>query len=178
MNKKSAKRLIFVPLILLVLLCGTVFAYMFHQTNLQENQFTPASVSCVVHEQLNGTGEYTSGTHGADSKTSIKVENTGNIDCYIRVRFVSYWVNKDGQVMSKASEMPSIQVKNGWAAGSCDTYYYRSIVKPDTYTTELLAAPITLKTSEEGYFQVLEVFAEAIQSNPADAADQSWSLGS
>lgn len=174
MEVRVLKRLVCVLFAVLVLMCGTAFALMFRQTQLHENQFDTAFVACEVHEALDGSGDYTGGTQNANSKTGITVKNTGNIDAYLRVRFVSYWVDKDGNIVAKPSQMPDISVKSDWIAGSDHTYYYKSSVASGGFTAELLAAPIVLNTSAEGYLQVVEVFAEAIQSLPEKAATQSW----
>ncbi len=148
-----------------LILCGTVLAYMFRQTEYKDNEFTPATVSCNVLEEFDG-----------EQKTSIKVQNTGNIDAYLRVRFVSYWVDADGNIVAKPSSMPEISVATGWLKGSNDTYYYQSVVTPNNSTGELLSHPISLDKDENGYLQVVEVFAEAIQSDPANAVENSWKV--
>ena len=151
-------------------ICGTVMAYMYRQTEYKENAFTPVQVSCSVVEKFDG-----------ENKTSIQVKNTGNIDTYIRVRFVSYWVRKteDGsstEIVAKPSSMPEIVIAKGWIKGSDDTYYYCTPVAPGELTGEMLSSPIQLKEDENGYLQVVEVFAEAIQSKPSEAVTISWGV--
>lgn len=156
-------------LLLLVAVCGTVLAYMFKKTSIADNQFTPANVSCVVREVTDAS---------VTEKTSIKVENTGNIDAYLRVRLVSYWVQKTGEtteIVAKASQMPTFTTAEGWLKGSNDTYYYTKPIAPGALTPELLSTKITL-TEEDGYLQVVEVFAEAIQSVPTSAVTGSWQV--
>ena len=154
-------------LIVSLTLCGTVLAYMFRQTEYKVNEFTPANVSCEVLEKFDG-----------EQKTSIQVQNTSNIDAYIRVRFVSYWVDAEGKIVAKPSEMPTIDPASGWLAGTNNTYYYQSPIGPGGSTPNLLkeGTSITLKQDENGYLQVIEVFAEAIQSKPQDAAVNSWKV--
>jgi len=100
----------------------------------------------------------------------------GNIDAYIRLRFVSYWVNSEGKIVARPSQMPEISISGDWVAGSDGTYYHRQPVKPGEMTGELLAEKISLEISEEGYYQVLEVFADAIQSRPERAAKDKWGV--
>ena len=57
-----------------------------------------------------------------------------------------------------------------------DTYYYTKKVAPDAFTTTLLDSDITLRLSSEGYRQVVEVFAEAIQAEPDEAVTSSWGV--
>lgn len=166
--KKYRSILLVILLIASLALCGTVFAYMFRQTEAKNNQFIPAEVSCEVKEAFDGT----------DKKTSIKVQNTGNIKAYLRVSFVSYWVDSSGNVVSKPSVMPSFEIKDGWIKKSPteDVYYYTKPVAPTQSTDELLNSNITLTVDENGYLQVVDVFAEAIQSTPKDAVEGSWGV--
>lgn len=71
--------------------------------------------------------------------------------------------------------MPEIQVKDSWIKGSDHTYYYKLAVAPGASAAELLSAPVQLAT-EDGCYQVLEVFAEAIQSLPVKAVTESWKV--
>lgn len=164
--------IVIVEAIILVLLCGAVFAYMFSRTDYKENIFTPATVNCKVHEETDDK---------VTQKTSITVQNTGNIDAYLRVRLVSYWVrsNDEGgtEIVGKESDMPNVNLADGWLKGTNDTYYYQSPVAPGEMTGELLSGKIVLEADEEtGYLQVVEVFAEAIQSRPEDAVENSWKV--
>jgi hypothetical protein len=157
--------ILIITLVGALMLCGTVLAYMFRQTEYEDNQFTPADVSCDVVETFNG-----------ERKSSIQVQNTGNIDAYLRVRFVSYWVDTNGNIVSKPSSMPDITLADGWIKGSSNTYYYQDAVAPTELTDNLLASPIILEKDESGYMQVIEVFAEAIQSKPYSAVTDSWGV--
>lgn len=157
--------LIIVVLIATLVLCGTAIAYMFRQTEYEDNHFIPAEVSCEVLEAFDG-----------EQKTSIHVQNTGNIKAYLRVRLVSYWVDEDGNIVAKPSSMPEINMATGWIKGKENTYYYQEPVTPTEQTNTLLSSPIILKKDENGYLQVIEVFAEAIQSEPRKAVTSSWKV--
>ena len=166
-QKKIFRVILILALLIAVSLCGTVFAYMFRQTEVTENNFTPAEVSCEVVEVTNNP---------TTEKTSVKIQNTGNIDAYLRVRFVSYWVNDKGEVAPMASKiLDEITIRSGWIQGSDQTYYYSEAVAAGELTPELLAGPIALN-AEDGYTQVIEVFAEAIQSQPTNAVVNSWKV--
>ena len=176
MKKIMHNRALWVLLMIFMLLCGTAYALMFRQTKLIENQFETAIVNCEVHEVLDGSGEYIQGEQTTDSKKSITIKNTGNIDAYIRVKFISYWVDENGDIIAKASQMPTIRSASDWIAGSDNTYYYKKAVNPGAFTGEFLQEPMTLLISDEGYYQVVEVFADAIQSIPETAAGESWNV--
>ncbi len=168
MKKRILTISLIVGIVLTLVLCGTVISYMFRQTVFVDNKFVPAEVSCYVHEEFNGV-----------EKTSIKVQNTGNIDTYIRVRIVTYWEDAEGNIVAKPSEPITFEVSDKWIKGSNDTYYYKEPVKPgESYKTDnLFKSGASLVLAQEGdYYQVVEVFAEAIQSKPAKAATSSWGV--
>lgn len=169
------KRQILLPIVVIILatvlfICGNVFAYMFKQSEAVENAFVPAKVACTVLETFDGT-----------QKTSIEVTNDtnkgSNIDAYIRVRLVSYWADAKGNIVAKPSAVPAFSLGAGWVKGSNDTYYYMYPVAAGGKTGNLLASSLTLsEVDEDGNRQVVEVFAEAIQSEPKVAVTGSWGV--
>lgn len=177
MKQKVLIRVLLGLLLLSAILCGTVFALMFHQTELYENRLEAARVSCVVHEKMDGGTETMTGVALGEKKTSIKVQNTGNISAYIRLRFVTYWVDLNGNIIGKPSEMPQISITNWWQKGSDGNYYYKTPVAPGEFTEALLSAPIELQADlDHAHYQVVEVFADAIQSQPTAAVTESWDV--
>lgn len=167
-KRKFIRDILIAFLLVTVAVCGTVIAYMFKKTEYIENRFTPAQVTCKVEETFDSA---------TDKKTSILVQNTGNIDAYLRVRLVTYWINEASEIVAEPSQMPSISYDTeNWIEGSKDTYYYKIPVKPMNFTAELLTAPIELGETPDGYRQVVEVFAEAIQSEPVEAVEKSWGV--
>lgn len=178
MRKKRRSSLFFIAIIFaLIATCGSIFAYMFKQTEIKENNITPASVSCTVTEVINKDQETQEVVNeNVSEKNSIKVKNTGNIDAYLRVRLVSYWIKEiDGElkIIPKASVVPEFNVAEGWLKGSDNIYYYQYPIKPGESTGELLASVIYL-AEEDDTRQAIEVFAEAIQSKPDSSVIDSW----
>lgn len=161
-RRSGLKPLLILLLVLIVGVTGTVFAYMFKRTEFKENSLIPAKVSCALDEAFDGT-----------QKTNITVKNTGNIDAYIRVRLVTYW-EKDGEIAAKPSKTLSVTPNANWVPGTNNTYYYELPVEPNG-VVDLINTPITL-IEEDGYKQVVDVFAEAIQSLPTDAVTNSWGV--
>ena len=160
MERKILKTAILILSVILVLLCGTTFALMYRQTQALNNQLEAAVVTCAVEENFDG-----------EKKTSIAVKNTGNIDAYLRVCLVSYWVDEAGNIISKPSQMPTLSESDGWIAGTGNTYYYSKPIAPGNSTPNLLAAALNLEN-----LQVVEVFADAIQSKPVEAVTGSWGV--
>ena len=167
MTKYRRTTVILAVVLVAVVLSGTAVAYMFRRTEAKNNQFTPAQVSCEIDEELSDDG---------DQKVNIWVRNTGNINAYLRLRFVTYWVDADGNILGKPATMAEVSMDAGWLKGSNDTYYYYEPVSPEESTGPLLAEPIDLPVDAEGNRQVIEVIAEAIQSVPTDAVKGSWGV--
>lgn len=168
MNPKAKRILLWALLVSLILVCGVTIAYLYRTTNDVKNVFIPGKVDCEVTESFD---------KNSGVKSSITVKNTGNIDAWLRVRLVSYWVDANGDIMPVASEMPRVSIANGWHDHENNTYIYTTPVAPDGVTENLLGSNITLTTKTvDGVtcYQVVEVFADAIQSKPADAVTEAW----
>ena len=150
-------------LLLTISLAGAMFAYMYKQTEPVQNTLIPARVSCEVLETFDGV-----------HKSSIRVKNTGDIAAYVRVRLVSYWVDEKGDIMPETSAMPAFTTNGEWLSLGNNTYCFRGAVNSQGETSELLASTIMLGIHDKGYRQVIEVFAEAIQAQPAGAVESAW----
>ena len=103
-----------------------------------------------------------------------------NAAAYLRIRLVSYYVYANGSIAGRvSSQYPTLTLQNGWIAGADHTYYYHTPVEPDA-ETGILCDPITLGTVEladgKTVYQVLEVFAEAIQAEPVRAVQEAWNV--
>ena len=170
--KFSKKLLIWIALIVAVIAIGTVVAYLFAKTNVIRNVFDIPYVQCEVEETFDDT---------TGVKSSIQIENTGNIDAYLRLRLISYWKDGEGNIVGKPSSMPAISYdSDNWIKGNGNTYYYKSSVAPHALTVNLLpTSPVTLRTDtffDQTVYQVLEVIPEAVQAQPAGAATSLWGV--
>ena len=161
---RKKRVLLFIVLSALLISIGITLAFMFKSSETIENTFFPAKVECEVEEEFDGT-----------QKSSIAIKNTGNTDAYLRLRLVSYWVNGDGNIVGKESEMPEFSYDSAnWTLKGDNTYEYKNPVAPNDKTAEFLTAPMTLKEDTylgETVYQVVEVFADGIQSNPEEAKE-------
>ncbi len=168
-NKKRVLSVILVVSVLLIAASFAVYSYYFAHDSVT-NDFEPANVMCAVEEAFDGT-----------EKTSVKIQNTGNVDEYLRLRIVSYWENEDGVIVGKPSELPTISYDTAnWIYDSAEqTYYYTSKVAPDEKTAELLTSPITFAADAEYYGetvkQVIVIIPEAVQAAPDSAVHAMWS---
>ncbi|MDD6320076.1 MAG: hypothetical protein PUA63_04340 [Oscillospiraceae bacterium] len=168
---KTGALLLSLLLIAALAVSGTV-AYLLTKTEPVQNTFTPSNVTCKVTEEFTD-----------NVKKNVNVTNTGNTDAYIRVKLVSYRVNSLGHHIggtAPVSYTPSAD--SGWVLHTDGYYYYTIPVAPNGgFPANPLIGEtgITLTGSypdADGGKQVIEVMAEAIQSEPADAVGQSWGV--
>ena len=169
---------------------NVVIAYMFKQSSEITNVFVPAEVSCEVDEEFNGT-----------LKTSVKVDNTSNIDVYIRLRVVTHWEDSKGNIVARSSPEIMFGKQDGWLYNSDDwiydsndyTFYHKAPVAVGDSTSELLSlqgffqgislSPETVPDKLNSaitytYYPVVVFIAEAIQSKPndSDGAVSKWKV--
>ena len=147
---------------------GVTLSFMFKKAE-KTNTFVPAEVTCEVEESL-----------FSGVKSDVCVKNTGNVAAYLRIRLVSYYVYNDNSIAGRVpSQYPTLTLQNGWIAGADHTYYYPTPVEPGA-KTGILCDPITLGTVKladgKTVYQVLEVFAEAIQAEPVGAVQEAWNV--
>lgn len=154
-------------LALVLAVAGGTLAWLVANSGPVTNTFTPATVSCKVEETFNN-----------NVKSNVNVRNTSNIDAYLRVKLVTYRVNKDGQHIGGTAEIPTFTLGENWVKHG-DFYYYTLPVAPEKTPAANLIDTITLTGSyndADGGKQVIEVMAEAIQSQPDDAVRQAWGI--
>ncbi|MCI6965844.1 hypothetical protein MR810_01845 [bacterium] len=145
---------------------GTV-AWLTANATPVENTFTPSHVACEVNERFDG-----------ETKSNVNVTNTGDTEAYIRVKLVTYRVNDRGQHIGGTATLPSFTLGANWKEYG-GYYYYTKPVAPNQKPETNLTNSITLTGSyndADGGKQVIEVMAEAIQSQPAKAVEDSWGV--
>lgn len=161
---------ILAALLVVVIICGEAGAYMRKQSQTLENEFIPAKIDCRVEE-----------TYTSSVKSEIKVQNTSNIDAYLRVRIVSYWITPEGNIVYKASEKISFDENSSyWIEDeSNSTYYYRYKVAPNEFTEDLLANGKTIvlrEDKEDNTLLVVDILPEAIQAEPSEVVINAWNV--
>lgn len=152
-------------LALLLVVAGGTLAWLTAQDSVS-NTFTPAHVSCTVTEEFDGT-----------VKSNVNVTNTSDIAAFIRVKLVTYRVNSDGQRIGGTATIPPFTPGEGWVKYG-DFYYYTLPVEPGKQpATDLIGddgVTLVQYTDADGGKQVIEVMAEAIQSQPDRAIKDAW----
>ena len=186
-RKKKPVSLLTMALLILAVLCtaGVTAAFLKQETDPVVNTFTPGSVTPSIVEEFDG-----------EEKTSVKIQNTGNSDAYIRAAVIGNRL-ATGSVasMSEASRSDylkrivgpydvsdNLNVNNGAEDGahwfSYDGYYYwNEIVPAKKYTGELLKDAIVIyeeETEDGKLITVIEnnqvtILTEAIQAKGQDS---------
>ena len=178
MSKRIKHLLIAAAALCIVAAVGLTLAFMFKKAE-KINRFIPAEVSCAVREKLDNN-EVTGTAAVGGEKADIRVENTGNVKEFIRLRLISYYVDSNGDIAgTAASQYPNLTLKNGWIAGANHTFYYPYPVEPGK-ATEILCEPFSIGQMQladgKTVYQVIEVIAEAVQAEPISAAQSAWGV--
>lgn len=162
-NKRKALTLLLALALLTIAVTGTI-AYLFTNSKSITNVFTTTNVPNTPVEEFDGT-----------TKSSIMVQNTGNIAAYVRVKLVTYRVNESGDHIGGTATIPAFTLGTNWFEKD-GYYYYKLPVQPNATSGNLLGESITLQkyTDADGGKQVIEVISESIQSVPADAVEDAW----
>ena len=164
----KAKSLIITALAL-ALICATAvsgtLAYLYTRSETVQNIFVPGEADCEVRESFNG-----------HTKTDVKIENTGNVPAYIRVKLLPYWYDKSGNnVVSKSEWEMHFNKGADWVKGSDGIWYYTRPVNPGEYTSVLIDSIQLGVDNVTLYNQALEIIASCIQAQPDDAVLAAWS---
>lgn len=172
---KRMKRTVVLLVSLLVLVgaaVGGTLAWMTAQTDPVVNKFEPANVSTEVKENFDGT-----------TKSNVYIENTGNVDAYIRAAVVITWQygqgNVYGQVPVEGTDYNITCPSNtDWIKGNDGFYYYKSPVKAGESTGVLIKECKMAENANapDGYTLHVEILGSGIQSLPTDAVEDAWGV--
>lgn len=172
-HKRRSKKtgMLFLSLLLVIgMVVGGTLAWLSTKDDPIQNTFLPTKVTCKVTESFDGS---------TGKKSNVNVENTGDIDAYIRVKLVSYRTNDAGQHIGGTAELPAFDLGKGWVEHG-GYYYYTKPVKPNQKPEAALTKEMKLKVNcdgADGGHQAIDVMAEAIQSVPEDAVQAAWGKG-
>jgi hypothetical protein len=187
LKKAFSGRMAIVSTIVALILVGATLALLFSVGNTVENKFKPGSVDVEVNESIKG-----------NTKESITLKNTGNSPAFLRVAITSHYTgtytiggNSTTEIIGSMPATVSFDLNEsaGWVKYG-NYYYYTKPVASQASTANLIqsGSGITLSHFVESskrqgqdvqvtYKQVVEVFAEAIQSAPVDAVKAAWGDG-
>ena len=151
--------LLIAVLLLITTAVGSTAAFLVTKTEPVVEDFAYAQVSCQVTDAL-------------------AVQNTGTAQAYIRASYAVNW-RLDGEE-SIAAAVPEgyscDPVENPqWEKGEDGYFYYPYPVDPGGETPSLLTCSVS-RPEEPEYTLSVEVVAEAIQSDPAEATADAWGV--
>ena len=162
---KKIQLLILSLLVVTTVTVGGTVAYLTTKSDPVVNTFEPSYVRCAVDEKFNGT-----------TKEYVRVQNTSDIEAYIRVKLVCYRVNDAGDHIGGTADITKFTPESGWIEQDGYYYYTRPVAAKD-FTDNLIKNLNLISYDDvDGGRQVIEVMAEAIQSKPIDAVTQAWGV--
>lgn len=151
--------LLIAVLLLITTAVGSTAAFLVTKTEPVEESFAYAQVSCQVTDAL-------------------AVQNTGTAPAYIRASYAVNWLDVDGYIAAATPEGYScglLENQDDWTEGGDGYFYYPYPVAPGDEAPSLLTCSPSYP-EDPAYTLSVEVVAEAIQSNPAEAAEEAWGV--
>ena len=147
-------------LLLITTAVGSTAAFLVTKTKPVVEDFAYAQVSCQVTDTMG-------------------VKNTGTAQAYIRASYAVNWLDGEESIAAAVPEDYSCDLveppQGAWVEGGDGYFYYPDPVDPGDETPSLLTCSVSRPENPE-YTLSVEVVAEAIQSNPAEAAEEAWSV--
>ena len=153
--------LLIAVLLLVSTAVGSTAAFLVTKTKPVVEDFAYAQVSCQVTR----------------SGSALGVKNTGTAQAYIRASYAVNWLDGEGIIAAVTPEGYSCDLEKGiqWEEGGDGYFYYTDPVDPGDEAPSLLTCSVSCPEDPE-YTLSVEVVAEAIQSNPAEAAEDAWGV--
>ena len=159
MNKKTLLKLSLLNLCLLSILKTTSPTLAsFESYDKVNNEFGVGNIEASIDE--NGFREVKD-WNGSKKDKIVNIENTGNVDCLVRVAITPRWKDNEEYVLLDTSkvELNFSQDMVGdinkvdlpttkWLDGNDGYYYYMSVVKPNDSTVALLES-VNLKSDSD-----------------------------
>lgn len=175
-NRKRENRWLLVLSCILIMTATVsgVVAYLIAQSTNVSNEFQPIHVTCEVKE-----------TFDNHIKSDVYVQNTGDVDAYIRATVIANWVSDDRKVYSQApKEGVDYKVEwgqDGWRLKDDGYRYYEKVVVPvktDTgaKTDNLIVKAEVMSDPPTGFHLEIQVLATAIQAYPETVVEEAWGV--
>ena len=187
-HKSKYTALLVCLLLTVAIAVSSTIAYIFTTSDPVTNTFKPVLPGIEIPEEMNGT-----------IKENATIQNTGEVDSFLRAKIVVTWQNDKGEVYP---EMPihgtdyTMSNGNNWVLlDEADGYYYYnkvaapgqpSVTKENgeiVYGTGVTEADMLIVRAEvkgqapaEGYTLHIEILGQAIQAVPTEAVQKAWGV--
>lgn len=178
-SRKTMALLVSLLLVFVVGVGGTI-AFLTDSDGPLKNLFNPSKITTTVEEKFDG-----------ETKSDVKIKNTGDTTAWIRAAVVITWQDKDGNVYGQAPvENTDYTItwnlnNDGWVQGKDGFYYWTKPVKsvteaPNDCLTGVLIQSCTYQKNKapEGYSLTVEIIGSGIQSVPSHVFDDNWGSSS
>lgn len=195
---KEKKKLLIAAGLVFVIAIGGVFAY-FNQTLSVENPFDTGKYDTELTEDFNpGDGE--NWEPGSTVNKDVAVNNTGDYDVLVRVKFDEKWVDKkntnnviksltglndetfqadaaDGKIDADKSVVVKNLNKDNWVYAD-GYWYYKANLKAGTSTGKFLDSVQLLEDADMGKYFVTKYYTKAADkpdsTNIGENPDSQW----
>ena len=152
-------------LMVLFMSVGGTLAWLTAHTSAITNTFTVATPGVKIEEGFD-----------KQTKSNVRVKNTGEVEAYIRVALVPTWEDENGNAVAEPASLDDLSITWGnsgkWLKGTDGYWYYKEPVAPGGRTAVLLEKATV--TTENGYQMNLQVMADSIQADPTRAVTAMW----
>ncbi len=174
-KKNKSKLLIISVIILMLAIVSTVtIAFIIDKTEPVNNTFNYATVSCKVNEE----------SFDGNVKKNVTIENTGEVESYIRAKVVVTWMSEDGTKVTAAKPQENTDYtilysnNQNWQLGSDGYWYYTLPVNIGNSTDTLIESSSLIETANvpNGFYLSVEIVGSAIQSTPVSAVTEKWNV--
>ena len=161
--------------LLVTVAVGSTVAFLAANGGSVTNMFEPTKVTSAVYEN-NGAA------FSGETKTNVKVQNTGDVDAYVRAAVVITWQDENGNVLAEKPvegtdytiDWNTVEADKSdskqWFTGNDGYYYYKTAVSSGQATAQPLISSITnAKTITEGdptSSVCVEILSSDIQADP------------
>ena len=170
MMNKRIKIIAVLLLIILVICLPSIYAYMIRLADTpNQTDFVIGDTTCVINEVWKD-----------NTKSSVKIDNKGNVDVYVRVKVLIYWEDTKSAPIGtdlyndKNHALPVLNYNSAdWIHDPInDIYYCKKPIKVGESSPEFLKGSLILKNyvvdELYSYNQVAEIHCESIQALPID----------
>ena len=172
-NKRKLSTLTVCLLLTVLLTVGGVIAYIFTHSDAVTNTFNPVLPKIEIPEEMK---DYV--------KENATVQNTGEVDSYLRAKIVVTWQNAAEEVYPATPQLGTdytMEIGANWEKVG-DFYYYNKIAEPGqpaavkdasgviTNPEDMLIvkAKVEGKAPAEGYKLHVEILGQAVQADGVD----------
>lgn len=174
-RRKQERRVSALALVCIIccLVSGLTLAYLVTSTEALTNVFVVPNFDTGISEDFSD----------GKVKNNVKIQNTGDVDAYVRVMVVVTWVNDAGAVYPQIPvEVTDYTItwttdETAWVQGKDGYWYYTTPIAPDAETAVLFTdcTPEDGK-APDGYYLSVEILSQSIQAVPANAVEDAWGV--